>query len=162
MKDVNKNKIPAEIKRFDFVSYFQGQGKAMPSSLVMYDKENGIVTVDTSASDAYAEFAALHETICCGDCKKFHDKTLPKPGDKTRCREVERVLLTKVIPKRSAEEYVRKRVEMFHALLDNNLNPSLNASFKESLIFLEAWLRNNTGVRHTSVNGDTVGDWLKR
>ena len=50
-------------------------------------------------------------------------------------------MLYKVIPKAKGEEYARQRVEMFHTLLDNNLNEPLEESFKESLIFLEKWLR---------------------
>ena len=130
-----------KIERFDFGGYFRQRGITVPSSLVMYDKWTDAITVDTRATKAYAEFASQHERICCGDCCEFHGEKLPEPGDPTRCREVERIMLYKVIPKAKGEEYARQRVEMFHTLLDNSLNEPLEESFKESLIFLEKWLR---------------------
>lgn len=78
----------------------------------------------------------MHEAICCGGLDSFQGQPLPKPGEITRCAEVEHLLL-KEIPANYRSQYVEKRIEMFKTLLERRLNPKFDKMFEHSLKFLK-------------------------
>lgn len=103
-------------------------------ALVKYDQETNTVAVDVGASKNYAIYAALHECICCGPYKGMAPKT-STPAK--RCGLIDRMLI-KSMPKSEREKYIEKRIEMFEALIEYNLNPSLDKQFRESLKTLKS------------------------
>ncbi|MBR3180069.1 hypothetical protein IKF57_00845 [Candidatus Saccharibacteria bacterium] len=102
-------------------------------ALVKYDPETNIVTVDKGASKEYALYAALHECICCGPYKGMAPKTTEA---KKRCGLIDRMLI-KTMPKAERQTYIKKRLEMFEACINYNLNPALNKQFTESIKLLK-------------------------
>ncbi|MBR2543249.1 hypothetical protein IKF03_01445 [Candidatus Saccharibacteria bacterium] len=102
--------------------------------LVKYDSEKNLVIVDNNADKQYAIYAGLHECICCGPYKGMAPKT-STPAK--RCGLIDRMLI-KSMPKSEREKYIEKRIEMFEALIEYNLNPSLDKQFRESLKALKS------------------------
>lgn len=102
--------------------------------LVKYDPEKNLVIVDNNADKQYAIYAGLHECICCGPYKSMAPKTTDA---KKRCGLIDRMLI-KTMPKAERKKYLEKRLEMFEALIEYNLNPSLSRQFQESLKLLKA------------------------
>ena len=156
MKIVYKE-FEVTVKRYDYKRYFEKLAeqekeerkhkKLNTNTLIQYDQTNSVVTVDTDMKDKdYIKWAVVHECVCCGTTTEFSGLELPKPGDPTRCMTVEMILLTSVIPPEYREKYARQRVEMFHALLDLELNKKFNASFNNSLAYLRGWLDGHTGT----------------
>ena len=127
--------ITCEVRRADYTKYF---GKEVTDSLVQFNHNSGIVTVDERTSENYAKYSAIHECICCG---KFAD-LVPRNGDDdiSRCSRVEQLVMDSM-PESYRIEYSTKRREMFSTLLEKGLNPSLNESFKCSLKFHENFLK---------------------
>ena len=107
--------------------------ETISDSLVMYDPASNTVTVDISASDEYAKYAAIHECICCGPYKDLAPKT---DNPKKQCGLID-VMLLKEMPAENRSKYRAKRIEMFKDLLEKHLNPSLEEQFKQSIEILE-------------------------
>ncbi|MBR3116162.1 hypothetical protein IKF30_02955 [Candidatus Saccharibacteria bacterium] len=122
--DLNGATIECNTGRFDFRKQF-GE---ITDSLVKYDEESNTVTVDSRASESYAKYATIHECICCGRRKDL----FPVEESLKRCGEIDKMLLS-IMPESERETYIKKRIEMFEALLDRNLNPDLNDTFRCSL-----------------------------
>ena len=80
--------ITCEVRRADYTKYF---GKEVTDSLVQFNHNSGIVTVDERTSENYAKYSAIHECICCG---KFAD-LVPRNGDDdiSRCSRVEQLVM---------------------------------------------------------------------
>ena len=129
---VNGEEVKFLIRRFNFAGYFKDGG--LTDSLVIYDPSSKCVTVDERANDTYVKYAGIHECICVGSCGYL----APEVEDsKKRCAAIDKMLIANM-SKEEADAYVKKRIEMFETLLDKNLNPNLNESFKASLAELKA------------------------
>ena len=129
--DVTGKLIDVNVGRFDYSKYFKDEG--ITDSLVQYDEGSNTVTVDSRASDSYAKYAAIHECICVGRCKSL----FPIGTDeRKRCGEIDKMLIS-LMPEAEREAYIQKRIEMFETLLDRNLRPDLNETFKMSIQLLK-------------------------
>lgn len=126
--DFNGETIKCNTNRFDYSKVY---GDEVTDALVQYDEESNTVTVDSRASDSYAKYAMIHECICCGRYKHL----FPMIGV-IRCGEIDKMLISSM-PESDREPYIQKRIEMFETLLDRNLNPRFNKSFKCSLQLLK-------------------------
>ena len=125
------------IKQADFVSLsIFASEENLADSLINYNEDANVAIVDERAPLWYAKWASLHEAFCRGEATEICGEHLPEKGNKCRCREVERILLTKMPPE-YRNEYRRKRIAMFKTLLRLNLTPDLDDSFRESLKFLQ-------------------------
>ena len=106
----------------------------MPDSLVLFDPASQTITVDKNASKFYTKYAALHKCICCG----HYPELAPEVDDPNkRCGEIDKMLLDSMAESEK-KLYLAKRIEMFESLLENNLNPPLEQSFRESLNTLQS------------------------
>ena len=122
--------IVVALGRTDFASQFG------TDSLVYFasDGETDKVFVDERASDSYAKYAAIHECICQGRCK--HLAPLVDDPD-MRCSEIDKMIIA-TMPESERKAYIEKRIEMFKALIDKNLNPQLTPMFEKSLKALQS------------------------
>ena len=106
----------------------------MPDSLVWCDKDTNTITVDESASDSYATYAAIHECICCGSYKGL----FPDPEDpERRCGLIDKMLI-QAMPESERKTYIAKRIEMFRTLIEHGLNPQYDTQFLKSIETLES------------------------
>lgn len=122
--DFRGETVECNVGRFDFRKQF-GE---ITDSLVKYDDNSNTVIVDSRASESYAEYATIHECICCGRRKDL----FPMEDNPKRCGEIDKMLIS-IMPESEREAYIKKRIEMFEALLDRNLNPDFNDTFRCSL-----------------------------
>ncbi len=123
--DLNGKTIECNTAKFDYSQVFEG----VTDALVQYEEKSNTVTVDERASDSYAKYATIHECICCGK----YQHLFPVKGDaKERCSEIDKMLIS-LMPESEREPYIKKRIEMFETLIDRNLRPDLNETFKISL-----------------------------
>ena len=128
----NGKAVECNTNRFNYSQYF-GE---VTDSLVQYDENTNTVTVDERASDVYARYATIHECVCCG---RHQDMFLWANDKNRRCIEVDKMLIS-LMPESDRESYIKKRIEMFKTLLERNLRPDMNESFKNSLKGLEELL----------------------
>ncbi len=133
--EIKKEMISCDVERTDHRKLLKDEG--LTDSLVQFDPESELVTVDERATKKYAKYAAIHECICCG--KKAHLVPSLGEGDFDRCARVDRLIMEHM-PESYRKEYSRKRVEMFETLLKKGLNPTLNNSFEHSLDFHRRFL----------------------
>lgn len=122
--------INCNLSRYDYSGYF---GKEITDSLVQYDPGTNTVTVDERANEFYVRYAAIHECICCGKYKHLAPRTIEP---QKRCAAIDKMIILSM-PYVQRRFYVEERIEMFETLLERNLNPNLNDSFRESLRLLQ-------------------------
>lgn len=121
--------------RGEVAGFLPGVSKEdVPDSLVKYDPRTNTVTVDESASEEYAELAAIHECICCGPNRGLAPKTLIP---RRRCGQID-IMLMKDLPKSDRVVYRTKRIEMFEFLINHGLNKPMEKTFRESLATLKS------------------------
>ncbi len=125
--------VKCEVKRTSHRKLLNDEN--ITDSLVQFEPEDGIVTVDERASENYAKYAALHECVCCGK----YAYLVPHEDPLGRCARIDELVMA-LMPATYRREYSEKRLEMFKTLLEKNLNPSLNESFKRSLRFHQKYL----------------------
>ena len=128
---INGVKIEVDIEKVEYFKFFP-EGEKLTDSLVQYNHDANIVTVDTRASDQYAMWAGTHEAICCGPYKHL----APKAPELDRCGKID-VMLIELMPEDYRSEYQLKRLEMFETLIEKNLTPHFTPSFKRSIEILE-------------------------
>ncbi|MBR2708809.1 hypothetical protein IKE98_00530 [Candidatus Saccharibacteria bacterium] len=138
MKDylelVRGEAVSYSVGRMDFAEYFSDD--SITDSLVYFASGDGTVFVDKRADEMYAKYAGLHEAICCGK----YAFLVPEGDDpEGRCSRIDELVMA-IMPSTYRKEYSRKRIEMFKTLIERNLSPALNESFKRSLAFHEAFL----------------------
>ena len=127
--EFNGNLIDFELSRANFAK------KYGTDSLVWFSTgETDRITVDEQASDFYAKYASIHECICQGKCKHLAPEAAD--GDK-RCGEIDKMIIV-AMPESERDEYLKKRIEMFEALLDQHLNRPFEPMFRESLKILKS------------------------
>ena len=105
----------------------------MTDSLVQFNPSTNKVTVDTRASCFYADFAGLHECICCG---KYGDLAPKGAEGIDRCGFID-IMLLDYMSDGFASVYREKRIEMYKTLIERNLNPKLNDRFERAIAILE-------------------------
>ena len=106
------------------------------NALVMYEKgvDFDVITVDDSMiNEDYCWYASIHECICCG-AYQFMAPEVEDPLD--RCGMIDVMILDWMLPE-ERRNYLEKRIEMFEALIEKNLNPALTEQFEHSLAILE-------------------------
>ena len=120
--------IPFRIKREDF-------SKVAPcntDTLVRFNSK-GIATVDKKADELYAYYAGAHECICMGCYKNLAPKV---KNEEDRCGTID-IMLMEQMPVEYREVYRQKRIKMFETLIANDLSPSRNRLFKNSIKILK-------------------------
>lgn len=125
--------VECELERYNLRQYVASMKGVpvdeVPETLVLYDKERNVVTVDSNASKMYARFAAAHECVCC--CSKY--ASLVQHADSTtRCGLIDQILIESMLSDSEKEEYREARIEMFDALIKYQLTPELNSTFEAS------------------------------
>ncbi len=102
--------------------------------LVKYNPVTNTIVVDEGASIIYAKNACIHENICCGNYGSLAPKTT---SEKRRCGLIDKMLIEKM-PEQDRAPYRTERLEMYKTLIELNLNPRANDSFREAIKILES------------------------
>ena len=128
------NLIRGDLRK-EVADYFPGLSEDnISNGLVKYDPNTNTVAVDECVNGLYAEYAAIHECICCGP----YENLAPATSDPNkRCGLIDKMLI-QAMPESEREAYRVKRIEMFKTLIERKLSPSLEPMFKESLRTLES------------------------
>lgn len=126
--DIKGVRIPFWIQKKDFSAIGEN------SNVLVKFNNKGIVSVDKTADDAYAYYAGAHECICMG-CYKSLAPSVKNPDD--RCGAIDLMLMEKMSLE-YREIYRKKRIKMFETLIDKDLSPSRNKSFKRSIEILQS------------------------
>lgn len=133
MKTVfNGTEINCTVEEADFSRYIK---RDITPYLVWYDSIKNSVTVDERADNSYIKYATIHECICCG---KYGHLARQTEDPELRCSEIDMMLIESM----SEEEgyaYAKKRIDMFKAIISENLRPEMEDVFKKSLARLEAY-----------------------
>lgn len=139
--------VAVGVKRHDYAKQLYKEGiVSATDTIVLYDKEHGDVVVDErAADDDYLKWAAVQEVACSSSNEEFCGLKLPQPDDPTRRKEVEKIMMTVVLPQKDKEVYVRKRIEAYLALMDLRRNDDAMPSLVDAYAFLQLWLINHTG-----------------
>ena len=140
--------VAVGVKRHDYAKQFNRRGLVLAPDaiIVQYDNYNGSVIVDErAADDDYLKWAIIQEVASHSSNEEFCGLKLPQPDDPTRRKEVEKIMLTVVLPQKDKEAYVRKRIKAYLALMDLCQNDDAVQSLVDAYAFLQLWLINHTG-----------------
>lgn len=128
----NGTEINCTVEEADFSRYIK---RDITPYLVWYDSIKNSVTVDERADDSYIKYATIHECICCG---KYGHLARPTEDPELRCSEID-MMLIESMPEEEGYAYAKKRIDMFKAIISENLRSDMNDVFKKSLARLEAY-----------------------
>lgn len=128
----NGTEINCTVEEADFSRYIK---RDITPYLVWYDSIRNSVTVDERADDSYIKYATIHECICCG---KYGHLARPTEDPELRCSEID-MMLIESMPEEEGYTYAKKRIDMFKAIISENLRPEMEDVFKKSLARLEAY-----------------------
>ena len=131
MKTVfNGTEIRCTVEEANFSRYIKPD---ITPYLVLYDHDKNTVTVDERADDEYIKYAAIHECICCGRYGHLY----PQTEDRSlRCFGID-VMIIESMNESDGRDYAKKRIEMFEAILNENLEPSLRSVNEQTLARLK-------------------------
>lgn len=133
MKTVfNGTEINCTVEEADFSRYIK---RDITPYLVWYDSIKNSVTVDERADNNYIKYATIHECICCG---KYGHLARQTEDPELRCSEID-MMLIESMPEEDGYAYAKKRIDMFKAIISENLRPEMEDVFKKSLARLEAY-----------------------